>query len=420
MKPGFEEQENPYVGIFPTRDQHKHVMKTILEKYSNQLGGILSRSITDYLNTTKKYWDLNDIIASIRDYNYGDYYIYNEIEKLYLTMGFKPEKTYDSYFGFDWNGTFMNTTTFRYRISFLKNFKITPGIFGMANMQLNNKSNQEIDNYLDTNGISVNSVENGKFISRVTSSVVKSPKVGWTKEQLFEVLSESGIFDTKITPTDTMIPNPRYPKEKEILKYYVNLPSKTVAIYRHEYPNLARIGIPTIYHNTSYISGFDAKNLPKYILERIYHRVFNPILDWEEILSNENIDVESIKIEYLRATGKRLYGDTKAALINRRKLFEELPEMAERIIMQPGGSMYLKYVSTLGGYKMPPKPREISMLDYDFYLRACEDPTKDRFHLTLYAIKLGIGDFVTEKMTKEDICNMIFKQLAIIKESKSL
>lgn len=203
----------------------------------------------------------------------------------------------------------------------------------------------------------------------------------------------------------------------------VNAPANMITIYKHTYPNLAKIGIPSVYYNGSRIAGYDAMSLPRYLLEHIYRRVFSPVPNWIEIINHPSIDVDTIKIEYLRYTGKNLYYDTKESILRQitdTQLFKEIPELSQQIILQPGGTQYLKYVSTLGEYKQPPKPRELSMEGYTDFYQMCEDPTKDRFHATLFAISLGISDQIHEGMTKEDICKLIINTLNIIRESKRL
>jgi hypothetical protein len=128
------------------------------------------------------------------------------------------------------------------------------------------------------------------------------------------------------------------------------------------------------------------------------------------------MDGKSIAMEYQRITGNKIYSDHKSIVCNtinkETSLLKEIPEMSQAILLQPGGKMYKKYMedpklfTSIGA-------ENVGQLQREFYT-LCQDPTKDKFHVLLFAVRLGIADTIQDHMNKQDICNIIGNYLKIL------
>ena len=130
--------------------------------------------------------------------------------------------------------------------------KITPEIFDMGSMFLDEQDNKEINKYLDTYGISQYYIKNNEPKYRPNPNVRHpSPWEGWTRYKLIQALEESKIFETRIEETDIGFDQgSRHDwiadRRLWVRKFYKR------KIYKHIYPNLDRIGLPTTYYNLEF------------------------------------------------------------------------------------------------------------------------------------------------------------------------
>lgn len=420
--------KNPYVGIFPTRQQHAQVIKTFFDTYELKLTSNVKIKLTELINNPE---DINwsDWLREMYDYpqKYKDF-IYKE----YYKIGkFERYRHYESYFS-SLGDSVGNFKLFKHMTPKMWNdIKITPEIFDMGSMFIDEQVNKDINKDLDNYGISNFYMDNNKLEYRQQVGRQPSPWEGWSKYQLINALEESKIFETRVEETDIEFDQGSRHDWDPIQKLWVRKFYKR-KIYKHIYPNLDRIGLPTTYYNGSQILGYDVLNLPKYKLENIYRRVMNPVLNWNTICQHPHIDGASINIEYQRYNNIKLYTNDKniiCNIINQPQKFKEIPELSQMILFQPpsetaAGIQYRKYITHQSLFadkeKMRYPERKISMGEYQQFYDICKDPTKDRFHALLYANKLGISLNLTENTTKEEICRAIYYYIDIIQRSKDL
>lgn len=161
MKPGFEEQENPFIGIFPTKDQHREVITQFIKKFENDANPDTLILARNYLRSkSRKYEQVNDIIANIKS---DDIEQYLYIRELYNKYNFKENKIWHAYFEWYENPkVFSNFKTFKSIVPY-SNIEVTSGIFNTAAMYIHSEDNQKINKHLDTQGISTYKLENNKL-----------------------------------------------------------------------------------------------------------------------------------------------------------------------------------------------------------------------------------------------------------------
>jgi len=443
--------ENPYVGIFPTKEQHQTIIKDFLDKHKYAIAG----NIYDKINELRDYeifhyyrWVqiINKLNHQHRDHILDSYkklgfntqrhqYYFQDIEIIGNFNNFKSKLSYQ-----DDEGRQLLLNQTEEDEFFGKEYNITPGIFHMGEMFINSENNEITVDFINKNGISKYSINDGELKTRAfPARNIVSPKVGWTNNQLKKALSDAGIFDTEVEESNVNALEP-YLTNNKIYDYkkgkYVTISSKNnlreVKLYKHSYHNLKKYGIPFEYYHGSKIPGYDMYNLTKSMLENLYRLIFKPQPDWKEVCTIEDIDGPSINIEYERRTGKRLISDNKnviCSILGQR--FSEVPQISQQIILQPpsktaAGIQYLKYLNdpTASSYALDKRfntsMREISMSDYQSFYDICRDPNKDRFVALLHANRLGIELNFNETTTKEDICKVIDNHLRIIKEGRKL
>ena len=81
--------ENPYVGIFPTREQHKTVIEIFLDRYKDDITRDNFDDINGLMDDRRLYYNLVKIINSL-DGNYQKY-----ILDLYKKLGgFTTDRKY--------------------------------------------------------------------------------------------------------------------------------------------------------------------------------------------------------------------------------------------------------------------------------------------------------------------------------------
>jgi hypothetical protein len=157
--------------------------------------------------------------------------------------------------------------------------ELTPGIFCMGKMNLSPRDMKKFEDHAKKYGISKFNLEENNIIKFHPFVHLNTTTMGWDYTQLSKALQSSDIFDTKITEV-TDVNNVTYPSTFE--EYVPSTPGgpprklkittiyKPTKLYKHEYPNLSIVGLPTVYLHGSHILGYDVKNLPRYFLEYIY------------------------------------------------------------------------------------------------------------------------------------------------------
>jgi len=414
---------NPYYKIFPTREEHFDVLTKYYEKYG-QAGFPDRFRLKDWKN--RGYFNYLELYNDIR----REFQLeYKYIIELYQEKGYIPSQTWQSEYFDEFDVTFANLTIFRamdklvYKEDSEGNIiedpetesrfvepitKLTPGNFHMANMITDPRYFSKIDTHMKTHGITRFHVE-GEYLTDLVSPNIYTT-MGWDFLSLNRALSEAGVFDTKVTPTDIVV------KRKKVDWVYNETTHRRepvhsevdVKLYQHEYPNLEKLGLPSKYLLENYIKGYDASNLRKPQLEYLYSLAFKPKLEWSEVCKDSVINADSISIEYKRLTGKNIPGDSKEAMCSyllKRRNFEEIKELSQAILLQPGGVSYKKYMVQPELF-ISPGSSQVNKLFLEFD-EICNNPNKDRFNALLYAVRLGIPESINDEMTKLDICKII-------------
>ena len=435
-----ENLKNPYVGVFPTRKQHAEVMKSFLNNPRVHLPDLNKQYLIDNI---ENYQDINyyEWVERISNYN-------NTIQKIILNeyekIGF-PSHNRGYYY--DQNVEVIgNFDNFKARVShsddksnqewsndipFSFDIKIEPGIFHMGEMFLDDEDNNKMISHLLTQGISDYVIEDGRLNRKSVYTTHSSPKVGWTKSQLTEALSDAGIFDATVEDTGIIAKKLEYTWARDYSSRKIEVEVEVdVKLYKHTYPNLIKFGIPGEYYHGSKIQKYDMINMHKYKLENLYRLIFKPKPDWELCCSHPLVDGKSLAIEYQRREGVKFPTTDKSIICNllsRPQLYREIPEISQQLIFQPpsktaAGIQYQKYLNekTLGEFKPVESVRTISMSAYDKFYDMCSDPNRDRFSALIHAIELGLEIKLSENMTKEEICNSIRRYLKMIREGRKL
>src|SRR5437762_13103251 len=341
--------DNPYLGIFPTKAQHHEIIAKIIAKYPRH---------NDLLDVLDEHYDLAIYYYAIKD---EDPEAFEYILNLYKELDFIPTQIYQDYF--DSMVNFANFDNFKYEIhnfwlpknkikklpkkekkEYLEKsekLKLFPEVFEAGSMFINKEDNIKINKFLETQGISKYYIDGNilkkkspRDFSPGTSGlhIINPSNLGWNTGDLYQALSKSGIFDTKVEETpievltisDYEIRRAQIPRVRTIGRpspgRSPSSPPKELEytprkLYKHIYPNLAKYGIPNEYLHASKIPGYDTINLPRYILENLYRRVFTssfqigPIIlptDWKVLCQNPLVDTNTLFYTYQRVTGEPL------------------------------------------------------------------------------------------------------------------
>lgn len=240
--------------------------------------------------------------------------------------------------------------------------------------------------------------------------------LGWRKQKIFDILLINGVFDYTVEKYGKYYCY----KMTTLSKFWVVRPPPTKSL-----PITGINGITYPPH---------LKNMPKFVLEAIYRKIFTKNVNWDKICKTNLVDVGSIK-----SAAKRMYNvqfnqddDDKQIVCGRIKsiqrnieLSPDISELSQQFISQPGGTQYLKYADQPKMFFRTEEEyidrtqADISTYSLDIN-NICRDHTKTNINAYNMAVRYGLSNYVTEYMTKEQICEIMNNYLRLVREGRSL
>jgi hypothetical protein len=169
------------------------------------------------------------------------------------------------------------------------------------------------------------------------------------------------------------------------------------------------------------------QHIPKYALEALYRIYVKPQPDWPRLCRSNISTALSLQAAAERVLKIKIQGDkeqTCAALqgiVTVRSAREQIAEVAPELILQPGGVQYMKY-RPLGSvaYQLPTSRNIDISRWYDDINRICNNDDKTSLQAYNLAIGLGLEPYVSDKMTKQEICTVMQRYLQLLNEGRSL
>lgn len=239
--------------------------------------------------------------------------------------------------------------------------------------------------------------------------------LGWKKEQILEVLLKAGIFN--------------YTFEKFGNMYVYKIPKFMELGFDNIRPSIK----PPIRRNDGLSYPPHIKYMKKFQLEIIYRLVFKIETDWNKVCSSSIFDTNTIK-----STAERLYNvqfsqyDNKEEVCSRlhsiernRELSEDIEDLSRQIILQPGGTQYLKYTNQPESFfKTKEEYEDRTQVDIYKYYNDINDLFQNinKTNIDAYklAVKYGLKNYVTPMMTKDQIYQVMNNYLQIMQEGRKL
>jgi len=291
---------------------------------------------------------------------------------------------------------------------------------------------------------------------------LKQNTIGWSKKALIEALEQSEIFYEEIIPHEKEINYIDYwdyenyndmiedePEMTNVIEKPKVITKKLIR-YEHVYPNLLKLGM--VYNTMEMISylhisptgetydemevesnysrepikQFYLKLLPKYILEQLYHSVYKDWINLHKICTLKYMDIATLrrmiwtyyrpKLSYKQIID--FSAEDMCSIIEqvgvRKRVIKKVPEKSQELLLQPHGRTYMKYMLA-PQYIEPKLGAESIPSAYRIYYQNCSDINKDKTDIIFDAIELGLSNYITRNMTKEDICNLIREYLEKLK-----
>lgn len=108
-----------------------------------------------------------------------------------------------------------------------------------------------------------------------------------------------------------------------------------------------------------------------------------------------------------------------------KELSDDIGELSQQFILQPGGTQYLKYTETPElFFKTEEEHKARTQIDIsEHYLNInymCENPNKTNIDSYNLALKYGLGPYVSPSMTKTKICTVMNNYIKLVQEGRKL
>jgi hypothetical protein len=475
------EDFSPLTGVFPP----KEINDTILSKYIKHISNIIEQIIkykTDqgtyvphYVIETKTYLEKGKVhIPYIRLIINNKYLLFNandsiKFKSLLDRLQSIIDNIKDEYAGYDYTYryfNFFNDNSYLYQINRTRT-EIDPEIFVTGTVN-NNYGELVFKSLMDNRFIFYDREIEDMFKKNfdIFNGYPFANTIGWTKDMIFTELTKLELFHEEITPVqiigfDFEKNNGEEKVKDRYLRNYPNLEKHGLTYYSNDYDTeyLDEGGEShsynyTISENITVLSEphLLLKRLPKFALEQLYYFGYKPTLKVEKLLDIPNIDTITLRRmfelyfptpinldELLRYT-KEDFLDIIRRHITMKQFHIEIPTTSKELILQPGGRMYLHYLTK----KAVPFSREVTPLvtpqliqenvrtaklkqeqedlrnrlisipeTYKKYLQNCEDVAVDYRTVLFDAIELGLSTQLTRDMEKSEICSIISRYLKI-------
>ena len=449
-------QLSPLDGVYPT----KAINEIILNKYRQPIIKVLESfnlEPTEYLerlvhglyyyiervkaaqDPVKLFTGLNQLINNkfqkFTDEEYRDNVIFiNDLRVIIESI--KAE-----YIGYNYEYDyfmFYEKNAYLYNINKLNvNFDINTFVTGTINKDF---SKEVITEYAFIQGLDISGIYRHPYLlhdlkkDKKKFYTVPTGRIGWSKQKILDALIQNNLFHEVITPEIRMYTYDGG-RIREEIRYRRNYPEleKLGLIYRHdvyetyltdenhdEHPVGIRLEGNLTQKDTPHLL---LGRLPRYVLEQFYYYVYKPRLNINILPEIQYMDVNtarrmmheyfpvSIDVNVLMNYQLKDIFDIISRNITMREFHQEIPELSQALILQPGGRTYSKYMQQPELFQKGPEvqvPQE-----YRRYLLNCQDVNIGFETIIFDAIELGLTSQLRRGMSRTDVCNIIRNYLQI-------
>ena len=255
------------------------------------------------------------------------------------------------------------------------------------------RAKKSLDRYTFDDERNLSKQERGEF-RRVNGEY---PLIGWKRSELLKALKESELFEEKVETVTT------YTGKIKYIYTYPKISKKSMSIRKLRplpiFDRVSKVKLELIYR---YVNNYKNINFPK--LCSIYYIDTITMLRMLDKFDPNFMggNYKNLNVDEICAT----FGTTKEMV---KSMIEEIPNISQAIIYQPGGryaqNIQKKYADVFKSFEST-ESEELNSL-YNKYALNCQNPNISEKEIVFDAIELGLVEYISRNMTKEEICKII-------------